>query len=125
MEKIDAILARLGIDFAALVAGLLGGAVAVYRSDRKLTLWESFGLIFVGAVCAAYFTDPLTRWMNIGDGVRNALSFCVGIAGLQLAGAVLRIGRKIEKNPVKTFTELKTGVDHDDNNNEEADGKAE
>lgn len=114
MNQFKAFLNEVGLEAAPLFAGLFGAVTTVYRSDRKLTMREIIGLLIVGMFTAGYLTPIIAKWLNISAPMQNALSFLVGMIGMQVVGGVLKVGRKFEKDPEKTIRNFKTGGLTDD-----------
>lgn len=107
-------LASVGLDAAALFAGLSGAVTTIYRTDRKLSIKETTGMLLVGMFAAGYLTPIISKWLNVSGPMQNALSFLIGMTGMHLVGGMLKIGRRFEKDPIQTARDIKEGKLSDD-----------
>lgn len=82
-----------GIRPAVVIAGIGGGIVAAIID--KGPLWERVISVFVGALCAIYFT-PLGKelvlfFMNIAepDKIQNGVAFFIGVTAMVLVRGII------------------------------------
>ena len=80
---------ELGIDFALIFTGLIGGAMMLSSTKRKLSFWQKFLMVGSGAMLANYLT-PLILWsFGMPSQLSGAISFLVGFFGLEFIKRLL------------------------------------
>lgn len=100
----------IGIEIAFLFAGLSGGVLSLGYSEN-MTFKKAILQIITGGACASYLTPILIQilpnWIPISATVGNGLAFIIGLIGMFLVPAIMKLGLYVKRNPLKLLSVLK------------------
>lgn len=75
-------------------AGALGAAISLAFATQAS--WaHRLAAISAGFACAMWFTGPAVDWLKADTEVAHGLAFAIGIMGMNLVEALVKIGRVI------------------------------
>ncbi len=101
------LLNHIGVKGSTLIAGLLGGILALSMMP-KLTFRKAVTAVVGGVACAAYVTPLVAEWMDLASrNVENGLAFGLGIAGMNMLGGVFKLSERWRDNPTLDPDELR------------------
>ncbi|MCZ4089082.1 hypothetical protein [Sinorhizobium psoraleae] len=94
-------LAAMGIQPVHFFAGLAGGIVRALV-DKKGSPWERIVAGAVGTLCASILTPFVLLILGVtSPHMVGAIAFVVGLVGLSMTEAVIKIGKDYARNPGK------------------------
>ena len=122
----------LSTNFAA---GAAGGLVHFLATKNKIII-EALLEILGGAIIAHYTTPAVIKHINVADGeIAGGIGFVLGIIGIYLVKALVRIAQKYSQNPVIPSSLSVTGIvdayqesinnNNNKNNNDGTNGQTE
>jgi len=90
---LEAGVSALGIKLPAFIAGLIGGAVSLRFLPEMKTWWHKVGTAFSGAFAATYLTPAFAEYFSMaaGGNGENGISFAIGLFGMSLAAAIIKM----------------------------------
>ena len=106
MDRMEDIIAKLGLKGMHLLTGLLGGAVALIFGKKRNTIPDKIHalcIVLAGAVCTAYFTPMLFVWKPSFENAEHGIAFVIGIFGMGIIEGIMNIVYKFKDNPIDTF----------------------
>lgn len=108
-------LAEWGINAVGLVAGLLGGVIAVVMNDKEIHFKSAIAQILSAVGFSAYGTEIVVGWLGWSEKVSTIglLGMCLGLSGILFAKGVLKIASNFSDNPF-SFINKNKGNDTDD-----------
>lgn len=108
-------LSEWGVNAIALIAGLMGGLVAIAMSEKVISFRSALSQVITAATFSGYGTEMLAKWWGLDSNpsVCGLIGLCLGICGMYVARGVIRIGKRFEKNPTNF---LKNKDDENTNN---------
>lgn len=93
MEWLEAIAAALGLKVKTVVAGAVGSFVSLRFFDG-LSTTEKWSTFFGGWALAAYASEPLTAFLELGVKVEVGLALLVGLFGMSIVAAAIKVIRE-------------------------------
>jgi len=139
----DIILAYLASFTSSHFASGAAGAIVRYATSKERNLRENIAGGIAGALTASYVTPLITAYLSIDESSRSAsgIAFVLGLIGLYLTEAIIRIIGNFSKHPViptalsiegfATAINVSAELSNNNNNkqdnddNERTDGKSE
>lgn len=77
-----------------------GGAIAGVLTTGKLSIWKRISMTIVGALCSGYLSPLIQYLIGIEDAsAKNFIAFIVGMVGMSLTAAIMKIADDIRKDP--------------------------
>ncbi len=109
---IKKILSDWGVNAIALMAGTIGGLIAIVLSDQDISFRSAVAQILCAIAFSGYGAERVAIWLNWQNNPSacGLLGLCLGISGLLLARGVINMGKRFAKDPVK-FIKTKGGND--------------
>lgn len=105
-STIAAWLTAMGIQPSHLIAGLAGGIVRALV-DKNGSPWERIIAGAVGALCAGILTPIVLLMLGVTAlQFHGAIGFMLGLMGMSLAQALIKIGKDYARNPGKLKDDL-------------------
>lgn len=74
----------------AVVLGGLGAALSL-NSIQGLSRGQRVMTVLSGAVMAGVLSQPIISWVGFPDGFSDAVAFLVGMFGVSIAGAIIKM----------------------------------
>lgn len=114
MEYLILIAKAIGIEYKYVIAGLLGAVVRTILSGKKFT-WAIFLSTIAGMFCAIYLTPVVIIWFGLltaDVAVHNGIAFVIGLTGLSIAEAVLKLVHQFATNPKVSNNFLKLVLEY-------------
>lgn len=102
-------LAEFGINAVGLVAGILGGFIAVVLNDNEISFRSAIAQILSAMGFSAYGTEIVVNWLSWEEKVSTIglIGLCLGLSGILVAKGVLKIAESFSKNPVRFISKSK------------------
>lgn len=102
-------LAEWGINAVGLVAGLLGGVIAVVMNDKEIHFKSAVFKILSAVGFSAYGTEIVVGWLDWQEKVSTIglIGLCMGISGFLFAKGVIKIMQYFSENPLSLITKNK------------------
>ncbi len=114
IKDIKDLLSEFGINAVGALWGVSGAFVAVIINDKHQSFWKALGVIVAGFLIGAGGTNLLGHWFGIESTfVHGGLGFILGINGVRIINAIVKLGKKFEENPAG-FINKKGGDDVSD-----------
>lgn len=89
----------LGLKVSTLVAGLVGGVLALSMMPQ-LTWRKAMTAVVGGGACAAYATPIAAEVLGLGSRhLENGLAFVLGVIGMNILGGVFTLSEQWRKRP--------------------------
>lgn len=113
------ILTGLGLDIAAMKAGMMGGFMSL-TYERKRTVWQAATSIVAGAVMAGYLGPLAAQIFQLQGGTYAAGCFILGLLAMRLVPWIFLAAEHRAKaliKPTPKPTKKKTDADERDGNN--------
>lgn len=82
------ILHDYGIDLAIIVAGVMGGFVAM-SSKKGVGFWGKVASVVSGGAVANYLTPLIADWLDWSNSSRYGLAFLLGFMGLKAVELII------------------------------------
>lgn len=93
---------------SALIAGVIGAAVSL-KFAPEMSTWEKVTTVATGACMAQFITDPLSAYFSF-QVYRDSIGFLIGLFGLSLCAAILKVVKETNLSQVLTdFLSKKVG----------------
>ncbi len=90
---------ELGLKVSSLVAGLIGGVLALSMMPQ-LTFRKAVAAVLGGGACAAYATPVVAELLNLTSRhVENGLAFVLGVIGMNLLGGLFKLSEQWRNKP--------------------------
>lgn len=103
----------LGVKFAALLAGFVGGIVSL-SFVKELSRGQAVMSVFTGTVTAGYLTPLVISHLGASSiEVQNVAAFCVGLTAMNIIPGFIKISESFRDNPTKFFNGLGKGDKND------------
>lgn len=104
------VFAKIGLKFAHLITGLIGGGIALVFGKARPTLRDKIKavvIVLLGAVATGYLTPLLLLWKPSLETVEHGIAFVVGIFGMGIIEGLINLVRKFQDNPMDIIKEIK------------------
>lgn len=90
---------ELGLRVSSLVAGLVGGVLALSMMPQ-LTFRKAVAAVLGGGACAAYATPVVAELIDLSSRhVENGLAFVLGVVGMNVLGGIFKLSEKWRDKP--------------------------
>ncbi len=90
---------ELGLRVSSLVAGLVGGVLALSMMP-KLTFRKSVTAVIGGGACAGYATPIVADVLSLASrNVENGLAFVLGVVGMNILGGLFKLSERWRERP--------------------------
>jgi Kef-type K+ transport system membrane component KefB len=90
---------ELGLKVSSLVAGLVGGVLALSMMPH-LTWRRAMAAVVGGGACAAYATPIAAEVLGLASRhMENGLAFILGVIGMNILGGIFRLSEKWRDRP--------------------------
>lgn len=84
-------LGAAGVKASTLIAGLIGGILALSMLP-KLTYRKALTAVVGGGACAAYATPIAAEMVNLTSrNLENGLAFILGVVGMNILGGIFKL----------------------------------
>lgn len=109
-----------GMKLSALVAGLVGGLVALTHED-KMSPIKAIVFILAGGVTAGYSFTALEHWYGLHPSTTGIASFSLGLVSMRLIEILLALAIAVRQEPTlllslpQLFKTIKDGRNTSDN----------
>lgn len=102
-------LAEWGISAIALVAGLIGGFIAITMSEKETSFRNAVSQIITAAAFSGYGTEWVSKWFRLDftPSIYGIIGLCLGICGMYVARGIIKIGKRFEANPTNILNKKK------------------
>ena len=103
-------LSEIGINAIALLAGAIGGLIAVVMSEKQVSFRSALAQILCAVAFAGYGAERVVIWLDwqSNPSATGLLGLCLGLTGMQVARGISNWMRRFEKDPV-SFIKNKGG----------------
>lgn len=89
----------LGLKVSTLVAGIVGGVLALSMMPQ-LTWRKAIAAVVGGGACAAYVTPIAAEFLNLTSRhMENGLAFVLGVIGMNVLGGVFKLSEQWREKP--------------------------
>jgi hypothetical protein len=90
---------ELGLKVSTLVAGLVGGVLALSMMPQ-LTWRKAMTAVVGGGACAAYATPIAAEMLGLASRhLENGLAFVLGVIGMNILGGIFRLSERWRDRP--------------------------
>lgn len=90
---------ELGFKVSSLVAGLVGGVLALSMMPQ-LTFRKAVAAVLGGGACAAYATPVVAEFLALTSRhIENGLAFVLGVIGMNLLGGLFKLSERWRDKP--------------------------
>ena len=90
---------ELGVKVSSLVAGLVGGVMALSMMPQ-LTFRKALAAVIGGGACAAYAPPIIVELISLDNrNLENGLAFVLGVVGMNILGGLFKISEKWRDKP--------------------------
>ena len=90
---------ELGVKVSSLVAGLIGGVMAMSMMPQ-LTFRKALTAVLGGGACAAYATPIVAELLNLDSRhLENGLAFVLGVIGMNILGGIFKLSERWRDRP--------------------------
>jgi hypothetical protein len=90
---------ELGLKVSTLVAGLIGGVLALSMMPQ-LTWRKAMTAVIGGGACAAYATPIAAEILGLTSRhLENGLAFILGVIGMNILGGIFRLSERWRDRP--------------------------
>lgn len=100
------LLLKLGIPSAKMLMAAVFGSMINIILGHKMPFWKSVVVWISGIVCSVYLTPIATekiKWLEDAEGFTG---FMLGILGMRIILAVIKIGESLANDPLKTVGDI-------------------
>lgn len=101
--------AKLFTKAPLIIAGLIGGALAVLLGKKRSTIREKFFaivIVLLSTFVTWYVTPIILLWLPTLETVEHSVGFVVGIFGIGIIEGLLNLVKKFTLNPLQTLKDL-------------------
>lgn len=105
------ILTELGANPIGLVAGFVGGLIAVVMNEGEVSLKSGIAQVLSALAFSAYGTELIVDWLDLRKDVSTIglMGLCLGLSGIFIAKGIMNIGKRFEHNPFDLLNKNKDG----------------
>lgn len=90
---------ELGFKVSTLVAGLVGGVLALSMMPQ-LTWRKAMTAVIGGGACAAYATPIAAEFLGLASRhMENGLAFVLGVVGMNVLGGIFKLSERWRDKP--------------------------
>ena len=103
----------LGIKFATLIAGAIGGVLSLHYIEDLTTLGRIMAVIS-GMAMAGYGTPALDSWLNMPNALENIVAFGLGLTTMNIIPGLLRLSAIFRDDPLGFIRRVHNQRSNDD-----------
>jgi hypothetical protein len=93
LEATEGVLSMLGLKLQSLIAGAFGAFISL-RFFEGLSTWEKWVTFVGGWAAASWLAEPTAAYLDLEHrSMETGLSLLIGMFGMSLAAAVIRVVR--------------------------------